>query len=232
MTDLTQLLAAEKAVRPSPELVQRGLTRLLESVAQAPLPAATAGALKFGWIAASKWIAGGFAVGLIGAGASATLSVPRPEPHSRPTAAVPERAAVRARVATPPPSSVAARPAAEPSAAASPTTPSRTPRVTAVAPTPTSPVVARTFDAELRLINAAKGQLDAGQPHLAKVWLDEHAARYPSGVFTTDREALRVLAGCAERRDPALAAHFLASHPTSALRERLTSACELRLNSK
>jgi len=235
MTDLAQLLAAEKAVRPSPELAQRGLTRLLESVAAAPLPvaaAASTSAGKFGWTVASKWIVGGFALGLVGSSVSATLSAPRRAPRAQPTAAEAARAAAVTSAAALPALPVATPPAPEPSAVA-PTTPTtRAPRATSATLAPSTSVAPTTFDAELHLINAAKGQLDAGQPHLAKVWLDEHAARYPNGVFTTDREALRVLAACAEHRDPALAAHFVASHPTSALRERLTGACEPRLNSK
>jgi len=93
-------------------------------------------------------------------------------------------------------------------------------------PAPLASAPRETFDTELRLINAAKTELDAGRPHVAKVWLGEHAARYPAGVFSTDREALRVLADCAERREPARAERFVAAHPTSPLVERLTRACE------
>lgn len=232
MTDLAQLLAAERAVRAPPELAQRGLTRLLESVAKTPLPvAATASmsAAKFGWIVASKWIVGGFALGLLGSSVATSLSAPGRAPHGQPRVVEPVLAVVAASVAALP---VAAPPAPEPSTAVSATPPTRVPRATSVSRAPTPSVVPQNFDAELRLINAAKGQLDAGLPHLAKVWLDEHAVRYPNGVFATDREALRVLATCAEHRDPAVAARFVAGHPTSALRERLTGACEPRLNSK
>ena len=118
MTDLAQLLAAERAVRSPPELAQRGLTRLLESVAKAPLPiAATASvtSAKFGWIVASKWIVGGFALGLLGTSVASSLSAPGREPHAQPRGVDPARAEVAASVAA---LSGAAPPAPEPSAPA------------------------------------------------------------------------------------------------------------------
>jgi hypothetical protein len=77
----------------------------------------------------------------------------------------------------------------------------------------------------MRLIASAKRELERGERQLAAAWLTEHAARFPSGVFATEREALRVLARCAERKDPRLAERFAASHPSSPLAERLLRAC-------
>jgi hypothetical protein len=82
-----------------------------------------------------------------------------------------------------------------------------------------------TFDAELRLIAAAKRELDQGRPQLATGWLDEHAQRFPSGVFAVDREALRILCACRQEENPALAQAFAAHHPGSPMRERLLRAC-------
>ena len=83
----------------------------------------------------------------------------------------------------------------------------------------------RILDAELRLITAAKSELDRGRPHLATAWLDDHARRFPGGVFATDREALRVLVSCSQSRNLALAEAFAARHPGSAMVERLLRAC-------
>lgn len=48
-----------------------------------------------------------------------------------------------------------------------------------------------TFSEELRLIKAAKREMDAGQLHLAQVWLDEHERSFPRGIFRAERESLR-----------------------------------------
>ena len=50
---------------------------------------------------------------------------------------------------------------------------------------------ASTFAEELRLIKAAKQELDAGRAHLARVWLDQHARLYPNGTFRTERTELQ-----------------------------------------
>ena len=84
----------------------------------------------------------------------ASLSAPGREPRGQPGVVEPVRAAVAARVAALP---VAAPPTPEPSTAVSATPPTRVPRATSFSREPTSSVVPQNFDAELRLINAAKG---------------------------------------------------------------------------
>jgi hypothetical protein len=227
-TELAELFAAERAVRPSADLAERGLERLARGLAAPVTVPASTTAAKLGWLGVSKWILGGMVLGVTGSGAATAMlasgeSLQRTAPHVSPPAA--ERRS--APVASPQP---VAAPPNEPSQDASvdvlrTATPRRVVRALSLAP-PLTSAPRETFDAELRLINTAKRELDAGRPHVAKVWLGEHAARYPAGVFATDREALRVLADCAERREPARAERFVAAHPTSPLGERLTRACE------
>ncbi len=232
-SQLSQLFAAERAVRPAAEVAQRGFARLLVGLAAPAQLPSTVAVAKVGWAAISKWLAAGFAVGLAGSGVAATLSAPSQrspaEPIATRSAIEVSLPAAAARAVSPPVPQLA------PSPSAPPATPSA--RGSSVSsPTPSaasaSAPARETFDAELRLINAAKAELDRGRPHLAKVWLDEHVARYPTGVFTTDREALRVLAACAEQRDPLLAFRFSEAHPSSPLRERLTRACDRGSNWK
>ena len=53
-----------------------------------------------------------------------------------------------------------------------------------------------TFDAELALMERAKTALNGGKPHMAEVWLNEHQAKYPRGIFAGEREGLRVVLLC------------------------------------
>jgi hypothetical protein len=232
-TALSQLFEAERAVRPAAEVAQRGLSRLLvDLAAPAHLPAA-ASVAKIGWAAVSKWLAAGFAVGLGSSGIAATLTAPS---HRSPSVPMPALSAVEVSAPVVAPRAVSLPgPELAPWPSATPATPSAR-RSHASSRTPSAAsasVPAReTFDAELRLINAAKAELDRGRPQLAKAWLDEHAARYPIGVFTADREALRVLTACAQHRDPLLAFRFSETHPSSPLRERLIRACDPASDSK
>lgn len=226
--ELLELFDAERAVRPPSGLAERGLVRLVEGLAAPAAVPAAASATKLGLVGVSKWVLGGMAVGITGAGiASAVLGSGGTSPHE---SAAMHAAAPRARpTSTPTATPARVTPRDEPTARASAESrpeaaQPRASRLPAGMGASSSP--RETFDAELRLINAAKVQLDAGRPHLAKVWLDEHAARYPTGVFATEREAVRVLAACAEQRDPLLAERFVNAHPTSALRDRLTRACD------
>ena len=92
-------------------------------------------------------------------------------------------------------------------------------------PLPVSSERATTFDAELRLISAAKSELDKGRAHLAAAWLSEHAERFPTGIFALDREALRILVRCGQGKDPKLARAFTEQHPDSPMVDRLLRAC-------
>lgn len=217
--DLSSLFAAERAVRAPSGAVDQGLSRLLTAVAAqaAPLPVAS-GTLKLTWTAVSKWILAGFVVGVVGSGALAQVWAPPPQ---RPAASLTTPNVASVSATRPPIASVAPASEPPPNAPAAPTVRS--------APRPSAPPASSEpsrFDAELRLLTLAKTELDAGRPHLAKVWLAEHAERFPNGVFSSDREALRVLAACAERRDPGLARSFKLQHPGSPMVERLLHACE------
>jgi hypothetical protein len=223
MTDeLTRLFDAERAVRPPGGELERGLGRLLSDVAQgvAPLPVA-ATSLKFGLSLASKWLALGFVVGIGGAGAVSQIWAPsaaaapsvRPQALMQPLPATapPEPAVASgavAAIATPEAATVHATGRAVPSAAST-----------------EPPTAAAHLDEEMRLIAAAKRELEAGKPQLAGAWLSEHAARFPNGVFASERDALRILLRCGEHQDPKLAERFIASHPSSPIAERLLRAC-------
>jgi len=97
-------------------------------------------------------------------------------------------------------------------------------------PTPQASAEPRnpSFDQELSLLKAAKAELNAGRPHLAKVWLDEHAQRFPRGVFAVEREGLQILIACG---DPASstgreqARAFRTRYPGSPLIDRLWRRC-------
>lgn len=212
--ELTRLFQAERAVRPPPQALDRGLARFLTELGQHAGPLSVVGGVsKLGWSMASKWIAVGFAAGLAGAGAAAQAF--GPEPTAAPTAppwtsspAIASAAPVSdVDVAQAETEMVTEQPVRSEGRGASPVT------------------SAATFDAELQLIVAAKRELDRGQPRLASAWLDDHAQRFPSGVFAMDREALRVLVDCGSRPNPTLAREFAARHPGSAMLERLLRAC-------
>lgn len=84
------------------------------------------------------------------------------------------------------------------------------------------------FDEELALLKAAKTELNAGRPHLAKVWLDEHAHRFPNGVFAVEREGLQILIACSGPASSAgqrQARAFRARYPSSPLVDRLWRRC-------
>lgn len=221
--ELSELFAAERAVRPSADVAERGLVRLADGLAS---PALAPAATKLGWASVSKWVLGGLLLGGGGSGVATALFDPAPSQGESATHAAPRPSPQPAAAAIPPTTT----PSHEPSPPASldateRSEPRRGGSSRAVAPAAALPG-RETFDAELRLIDGAKVELDRGRPHIAKVWLGEHAARYPRGVFSTDREALQVLVSCAERPEPARAARFVAAHPTSPLSERLTRECE------
>ncbi|HVY26903.1 MAG TPA: hypothetical protein VHB79_10135 [Polyangiaceae bacterium] len=223
--DLTRLFEAERAASPPPGGLERGLGRLLGDVARgaAPLPVA-ATSLKLGLSLASKWLALGFVVGLGGAGAASQIWAPEAAaaPSARPSlVAVAEPA--RAEPSRAAPSTLA------PAVAAPEAAPVRA--VGNVAPSPSSHAESEPttdearLDEELRLVAAAKRELELGKASLATAWLAEHAARFPNGVFAIDRDALRILVRCSQKKDPELAQRFAAAHPSSPVVERLQRAC-------
>ncbi|HEU5076183.1 MAG TPA: hypothetical protein VFU02_18450 [Polyangiaceae bacterium] len=91
------------------------------------------------------------------------------------------------------------------------------------------PSAAQGFDAELVLIGRAKAEFDSGRDHLARVWLNEHAQRFPAGVFAAEREGLLVLSIC--RSNPSAgqagALTFQQRYPQSPLAARVRRTCRL-----
>ncbi|MEZ4225144.1 MAG: hypothetical protein R3B13_29605 [Polyangiaceae bacterium] len=81
---------------------------------------------------------------------------------------------------------------------------------------------------ESGLLARAQKRLVAGDPNAALRELDQHAARYPHGSLTPEREAARALALCAAGRVAearAASARFVAQHPNSPLTPRVRAAC-------
>lgn len=223
---LSQMFDAERDAAPPTGALERDWARLSGALS-AGAPGLTVGSLslKTGSSLLGK-LGGGLAVGmLVGAGAAASAQAVlgnTPKSDAKVVAPPPVVAVPQALRAAEPASSVdraIAAPSADTAGAAE------------RAPEPNSRrAAARTnpdFDAELRLIELAKKQLDAGQPHLARVWLNEHQSRYPAGVFAVERRALSTLASCAERSPDAAraAADFTRLYPTSPFIDRIASAC-------
>jgi hypothetical protein len=179
--ELSRLLAAERAEAPSLADTTQGWQGVQSALqANTPALAIAHGPLKLGLSLASKSLLGG---GLL-AFTVTTTGLGLHEVMSR-----------RAESAVTAPNSVLSRPTA-PSLLppALPNTPASEPPVRSPTPTPTPTPSSRepsTLPQELRLIKAAKQELDAGRLHLAEVWLDEHAARYPNGLLQREREELR-----------------------------------------
>ena len=229
--ELSRLFQAERASRSGVGAAERGLSRFLAEVATqaAPVPVA-ASASKLAWTAVTKWILVGVAVGVGGSGAVAYTSAK--------LASTPEPARTSVAIVAPAAASVVALPNEAPAAAPideqQPSAPPVAPRVSSGSWSTSPPASASplTFDDELRLIQRAKTELDARRPAQAKAWLAEHAQRFPNGAFAPDREALRVLAGCMERPDPARALQFATQHPGSPMNERLRRDCGASIISK
>jgi hypothetical protein len=221
--ELSRLLEAERAVRPPSDAMERGLSRLLTDVGQhvAPLPIAS-GSLRLGLSLVSKWLITGFVLGLGGAGVASQLwstsSVAAPS-----TLPAGEIALV----------SVAIPASSEPPPERAETAMDRPALVVPLRAAPAaspagSALDATTFDEELRLISAAKRELERGQAQAASGWLAEHAQRFANGVFALDREALSILVACSAERQPSLAEAFAARHPQSPMVARLLRACRGR----
>ncbi len=227
MTDsdyISRLLGAERAEAPPSGATEVGLQRLLGTMAThaAPLPVAV-GSLKLGLAAIAKWVGVGFAVGTLGAGVASYASHPASNSSvAGPAATVSASASL---VSAPPLVGVIAPvPAASASADIAASDPKRTVAASPAAAT-AEPSAAPTFDEELRLITAAKRELDAGRGHLARVWLDEHRQRFPRGVFSLEREGLVVLANCSGSPNPSLARQFASQHPDSPMLNQLLRRC-------
>jgi hypothetical protein len=96
---------------------------------------------------------------------------------------------------------------------------------------PVAPAAAHSvLDEELQLLARAKRDIDRGQPHLAQVWLDEHRARFPTGVLSAERDGLGVLMACGGGNSTvarARAEEFATKYPGSPLLDRIRRACHL-----
>lgn len=91
-----------------------------------------------------------------------------------------------------------------------------------------APAPGSTLAAENRLLAQARTALIDGQPEQALLRLGEHARRFPDGVLSEERQALRAVALCEAGRDAeggAAARAFLLEHPHAALAQRVRSAC-------
>lgn len=175
--DLTELFAAERAVRPAAEVAERCLARLVDGLGAAPLVAPVAvEATRIGWVVASKWALGGLVLGIGGAGAASFLSnAGAPAEQSVVSAARPTTPTQTASAAPRPPTSpLHDAPELTTSSSAQTSAAPRRARSPLATPSARGSVEQETFDRELRLINAAKAELDRGRAHLAKVWLGEH----------------------------------------------------------
>ena len=226
--ELRDLFRAERAVEPPSLAVEHGLRRLTLDLSANVLPPSVAvGPLKLGLSVVPKWLLGGFTLGLIGAGAAGPLFTSSATPTP----------------STPAPSSAVTRPASPMALASSEREPEAAPavagqegpgvpasvRATSVADSAPS----ASFDAELKLISFAKGELDEHRPERARAWLVEHAERFPHGVFVVEREALLALVDCVQQPESVtLAKRFAVQHPNSPLLERLVRVCGLSVASK
>lgn len=223
--ELLELFRAERAIHPPASAVDHGWSRLSLDLAAnaAPMSIAT-GALQSGLWLVPKWILAGMALGFVGAGAVTMAETPT-------TAGVNERSAttIGGSSAAPSPRALVANEAilsASTIVAKAPHSPAPArsilaPILSAAGATPTA-----TFDAEFELISRAKAELEMRRFGQARADLELHAARFSSGVFATERDALRVLVSCEQGpRDAVLAQNFAAAHPGSPLAQRLERAC-------
>ncbi len=219
---VARLLAAERAEGPPPGVAELGRARLFTSLAaEAAQVTAAASAAKLGWTVVAKWIGAGFAVGIAGAGVAA-VGTGSPAEAPLPVAST-------AQVVQVAPTRAEEAPRAVEGASGSSAVPDsqNIPARPEVAPPPVAaiPSTSTTFDEELRLLTAAKRDLDGGRPHLARVWLLEHRGRFPKGVFSVEREGLLVLAQCGEHARPALAREFATRYPRSPMIGQLLRRC-------
>jgi hypothetical protein len=211
LTSQLRSLAADDAAAtdPSPEVVERGWTRLCGALA-APAAAPVG-------IAAAKTIAGVLAVAVIGLSiAAAPTAIDRtplqvePVPATAPRALEIPTAPAVTPVATPPPP---APPSADPSPPHA-----KAPRAHAAV----DPLVA-----ELRTLATARAHLEAGRFRRA---LDaaRKLLRARGSQLAPEARAIEAIAACelALPRAPDLATAYLQQHATSPHRKRVAAACK------
>lgn len=245
--DELALLAAFRAEEsPSASALDRVRERVLTSAAPAPTAGVIRGPWRT-WAAVAVLAAAAAAVLAIDFGRTDATSLGRDQgtqAADTPDAERMEPAASR----RPPPSRARAgiegaeaierpddpEPTLEPPPAPSPPVP-EPPRGPRVRPTPRptaqpdrAPQPESSLAAETRLLDRARQAVAAGRPTDALAILREAASRFPDGVLVQERAALRVVAMCDAGRYEAgreAAAAFMRSHPRSALRPRVESAC-------
>jgi hypothetical protein len=91
-----------------------------------------------------------------------------------------------------------------------------------------APTPGGTLAEENRLLARARAALIDDRPEQALARLDEHARRFPDGILSEERQALRAVALCEAGRDAegdAAAEAFLREHPQAALAQRVRSTC-------
>jgi len=93
---------------------------------------------------------------------------------------------------------------------------------------PTPPEPRRT---ELAMIKRIQGALRDADFVAVLALCDDHALRWPHGVFELEREGVRAIASCGENTDDAVlrAKRFLTAHPHASVAMRVTAACATQL---
>jgi hypothetical protein len=98
-------------------------------------------------------------------------------------------------------------------------------------PSPTHPRSRGTdLEGEMKLLRQADGALRRGDSAAALVAINKHAALYPSGVLSQEREGVRAIALCnagSMSQGQAAARRFLAQASKSPLSSRIRSACSI-----
>jgi hypothetical protein len=85
-----------------------------------------------------------------------------------------------------------------------------------------------TVDAEAALLRSADTELKAGRADHALALVDQHAAQFPNGVLTEEREAERIVVLCALGRNQEAreaATTFLTARPRSPQTARIRASC-------
>jgi hypothetical protein len=225
-TTLRALLERGKEVPRQPDAVRARVLDRARATASAPLPLHTPDALpvtRFPRHLVASAAAAAFAIGVVGTvfalngGWLGSNGTDRPVPPS--AASSPSRtssgAQPRSRDVTATPAPTVAPPAAEPSAEPrSQVEPSHAQR----------PSTGQSYNAELELMRSAHTAYAAHEYASALVLAGEHARRFPKGVLSEEREALRIrcLMGSGRTSEARRsAAAFEKRFPRSVLLERL-----------
>lgn len=94
-------------------------------------------------------------------------------------------------------------------------------------PAPQGPVAQASIAEETAILRDAQLALKAGKPDEALLHAGEHARRFAKGALTPEREAVSMLAKCAQGQlEPSALSSYLSSAPESPLKERVKKACE------